>query len=127
MKYLLDTNFLIGVIRKKINFIEKYKEISFDKQKISAITVTEIYAGCREHEVSVTKEFIKRLSIISVNEYIAKEAGSLIYSFARKGITLHTPDAIIGATAKLYHLTLLTQNTKDFPTLYPSQIEKFPR
>ena len=127
MKYLLDTNFLIGIIRKKVDFIEKYKEISVDKQKISAITVTEIYAGCREHEISVTKEFIKRLSIIPINEYVAKEAGSLIYSFARKGITLHTPDAIIGATAKMYKLALLTQNIKDFPMLYPSQIERFPK
>lgn len=126
MRHLLDTNFLIGILRKKDNFIQKYREISIEKQSVSAITVTEIYAGCLEHETTPTKEFLQKLSIIPINEIIAKEAGKLIYHFSRRGKTIHTPDAIIGATTKLYHLTLITENTKDFPMLYPSQIEEFP-
>ena len=93
---------------------------------ISAITVTELYAGCRAHEVKETEELLKRLVIINVNKHIAKEAGKIKYNFARRGKIIHTEDAIIGATTKIYHLILVTQNVKDFPILYPSQIEEFP-
>ena len=93
---------------------------------ISAITITEIYAGCREHEKNITENLLSSLFTIPVRGYIAKEAGKFIYSFARKGKVLDVADAIIGVTAQLKGLVLITQNVKDFPMLYPSQIEEFP-
>ncbi|MBI2996438.1 MAG: type II toxin-antitoxin system VapC family toxin [Candidatus Melainabacteria bacterium] len=128
MNYLLDTNFLIGFLRKKIVFIEKLDELrKLGKLYISAITVTEIYAGCREKEFKETEELINRLQVIPLSRYTAKEAGKLIYKFARFGKTIQTNDVIIGVTAKIYHLVLVTKNTKDFQMLYPSQIEEFPK
>lgn len=128
MNHLLDTNFLIGFLRKKMIFVEKLDELRrLEKLFISAMTVTEIYAGCRQNEIKVTNELLNSLAILSVSSYLAKEAGEIIYKFSKRGITIQTPDAIIGATAKLHHLTLITQNIKDFPMLYPSQIEEFPK
>ena len=127
MRYILDTNFLIGFLRKKEDYIDKLLEIRETKPIISSITVTEMYAGCRSHEAEETENLLERLFIINVSKFIAKEAGKLKFYYARRGRTIHTEDVIIGATAKIHRLTLLTQNTKDFPMLYPSQIEKFPK
>lgn len=127
MKYILDTNFLIGYLRKKEKFISKFEEIYTQSLSISVITVIEIYAGCKEHEKNITEELLSSLIIIPVRGQLAKEAGKIIYSFARKGKTLDIADTIIGTTAKLHHLTLITQNVKDFPMLYPSEIEEFPK
>lgn len=126
MRYLLDTNFLIGFLRQNENYILKLREISEPTPCISSITVVELYAGCRTTEMEATEELLQKLKVINVSRYLAKEAGKIKYHFARRGKTIHTEDAIIGTTAKLYHLTLLTQNIKDFPMLYPSQIEEFP-
>lgn len=126
MRYLLDTNFLIGFLRQNETYILKLKEISEPRPFISSITIVELYAGCRSSEIKVTEDLLQRLGVINVSKYIAKEAGKIKYHFAKRGKTIHTEDAIIGATAKIHHLTLITQNTKDFPMLYPSQIEGFP-
>ena len=126
MRYLLDTNFLIGFLRQNETYILKLKEISEPRPLISSITVVELYTGCRSSEIESTEDLLQRLGVINVSKYIAKEAGKIKYHFARRGKTIHTEDAIIGATAKIHHLVLITQNTKDFPMLYPSQIEEFP-
>ena len=126
MSYLLDTNFLIGFLRKKENHIKKFLEIKNDKLYISTMSVLEIYAGCRESEINVTDQLINSLIILKVNTKIAREAGKNIVKLSKIGKTIHKEDAIIGITASLFNLTLLTQNTKDFPMLYLNQIEKFP-
>ena len=126
MEYLLDTNFLIGIIRRKKIFLEKFLSMTDDDLYISAITVTEIYAGCREHELQLTEGLIGGLIAMPATPLIAKIAGNLIKHYSLRGKKINTQDAIIGATAQFYHFVLLTQNVKDFPMLYPSQMEEFP-
>lgn len=126
MRYLLDTNFLIGFLRGHEVYIRKLKEIVNSEHFISSITVTEIYAGCHRNEEDKTSEFLSKLVVIPVSAYIAREAGKLVYHYFTRGKKLYNEDAIIAATTKIHRLVLLTQNVKDFPMLYPSQIEKFP-
>lgn len=126
MDYLLDTNFLIGFLREKETHIKKYLEIKNEKLYISTISVLETYAGCRELEIYKTDLLIDSLLVLKVNARIARQAGRAIYNYSKKGKTIHKEDAIIGTTAKVFNLKLITQNTKDFPMLYPSQIEGFP-
>ena len=127
MKYLFDTNFLIGLLRKKPDYILKYEQIAKEERSnISSITVTELFAGCRESELERTELLISKLAVIPIGKHIAKQAGKIIYHFSKRGKTIHREDAIIGVTAQFYHFVLITQNIKDFPMLYPTQIEEFP-
>ena len=126
MEYLLDTNFLVGIIRRKQIFLEKFLSMTDDDLYISAITVTEIYAGCREHELQLTEELLGGLIVIPTTLFVAKGAGKIIKYYSVRGKKINVQDAIIGATAQIHHLVLITQNIKDFPMLYPSQVEGFP-
>jgi len=127
LKFLLDTNFIIGLLRKDKNYISKFEEIKSNNLYLSPLTVVEIYAGCREHEIEETENLLQKVFTLSLSKLVSKEAGKMIYQYFKRGKKIYIADAIIGATAKIHHLTLITQNTKDFPMLYPSQIEKFPK
>lgn len=57
------------------------------------------------------------LAAIEVNEIVADRAGRLIYQYARRGIQLALPDALIAATALEHDLPLVTTNARHFPML----------
>jgi predicted nucleic acid-binding protein len=115
--HLLDTNILILALRsdpKALDFLD-----ALDRKKeracISVATRTEILAGMRPHEEERTMELLDSLDSLLVDEAVADRAGRLIYQYARRGIQLSFPDAVIAATALQHGLTLATTNPKHFP------------
>jgi hypothetical protein len=118
MSYLLDTNFIVGILRgleSYWNYLDTLLELN--QPCISAITRAEIYAGCHPTEKSDTANLLECFITLPIEGAIADLAGQHIYGFARKGITLHLEDALIGATAGQEGLILVTQNVNHFPML----------
>jgi predicted nucleic acid-binding protein len=68
-----------------------------------------------EKEKEKTDIFINSLFFYEITRNISKTAGRLRQKHAKKGITLSTADAIIGAAALIYDLTLATKNIKHYP------------
>jgi predicted nucleic acid-binding protein len=66
---------------------------------------------------------LKSFQLFPITWPVARLAGELKRDSGRKGTTLNLGDLIIAATALCNDLTLLTDNTKDFPmknlSLYP--------
>jgi predicted nucleic acid-binding protein len=87
------------------------------------INITEVYAGMRPKEETATEEFFASLQHVPIAPSAARLAGELKRDYALKGTTLNLGDVIIAAVAIHNKLTLLTDNTKDFPmadlSLYP--------
>jgi len=123
--YVLDTNVLILALRSDPRALDFLDALERKKERvcISVVTRTEILAGMRPHEEERTMELLDSLENLPVDEAIADRAGRLIYQYARQGIHISFPDAIIGATALHYDLTLATTNPRHFPMpelqLYP--------
>lgn len=123
--YVLDTNVLILALRSDPRALDFLDALERKKEHvcISVVTRTEILAGMRPHEEERTMELLDSLENLPVDEAIADRAGRLIYQYARQGIQLSFSDAIIGATALHYDLTLATTNPRHFPMpelqLYP--------
>lgn len=82
---------------------------------ISAMTRTEILAGMRPHEETDTMILVDSFITLPIDKAISDQAGRFIYQYARKGITLAFPDALIAATTFVHGLTLITTNGKHFP------------
>lgn len=126
--YLLDSNVLILHLRERPEITalltQRGKEGTLH---ISVATRTEILAGMRPHEEERTMELLDSLDNLSVDEAIADQAGRLIHQYARQGIQLSFPDALISATALHHDLTLATTNPKHFPIpelrLHPLDVE----
>ena len=73
----------------------------------SVITRAELLAGGSDHEAAI-RRLLAGMDEIAVDRRVAERAGAL------RRLGLRMPDALIGATASLHHLTLLTRNLGDF-------------
>jgi len=118
MNYLLDTNFIIGLLRGVRSYWD-YLDALLERAlpSISAITRAEVYAGCHPEEEAETKELLDCFTAIAIKSPAADLAGQYVYQYARRGITLHLEDALIGAIAVEKGLILVTQNVSHFPML----------
>jgi tRNA(fMet)-specific endonuclease VapC len=115
--YLLDTNILILALRSDPKALDLLDTLDRKQESacISVATRTEILAGMRPYEEKRTMELLVSLENLPVDEAIADQGGRLIYQYARQGIQLSFPDALIAATALHHNLTLATTNPKHFP------------
>ena len=119
MNLLLDTNFLIGILRGVQAYWEYLQQLLEQTAPlISAVTRAEIFAGCHPFEAAETERILSLFRTVPIDAEIADLAGRFVYQFARRGVTLHLEDAMIGATAAKEYLILITRNVDHFPMLY---------
>ena len=118
MSVLLDTNFIIGLLRGAEaywNYLEELLKRVLPS--ISAITRAEVYAGCHPEETRETATVLNCFEVLPVGVEIADLGGQYVNQFARRGITIHLEDALIGATATREGMVLVTRNIDHFPML----------
>lgn len=113
---LLDTCVVIDVLRgheAAIAFVESLAEAP----SVSAITVTEIVAGCRNaQERRQIDKLFSHYDVREVGLEIASLAGEFIRQYGRSHGT-DPLDALIAATARVHELQLATLNLKHFPMI----------
>jgi predicted nucleic acid-binding protein len=115
--YLVDTSILIDVLNGKRGRDAMLLRLLSEGHLLGCCgtIVTEVYAGMRPHERAKTDGLVDSLQYFPVTPAIAKHAGRLKYEWARKGVTLSTPDTTIAAVALNHTLVLLTDNRKHYP------------
>lgn len=113
--YLLDTNILIYYFNGILDDVrmENILQTSFN---ISIITKIEFlsWQKLRDDKILEKKanDFIKHATIFELSDKIADEVINI-----RQNYKIKTPDAIIGATALIHGLNLVTNNLDDFKHL----------
>jgi predicted nucleic acid-binding protein len=125
MSYLLDTNIISELVKKKPNksVLKWVDTVDNEKLYISVIALGEIRKGVsgiqnteRQEEISHWLEvelpayFEGR--ILNIDSKVADMWGR--FQSKKKGHTLPAIDGLIAATAYVHNLTLVTRNTKDF-------------
>jgi len=112
-KYLIDTNILIYYLDNKIP--EKQDErVSLIIEKsfnISTISKIEILGWHKitENVKHKIEKFLSNATIFYIDEIIEKKAIEI-----KQKHKIETPDGIIGATALVNEMTLITRNEVDF-------------
>jgi tRNA(fMet)-specific endonuclease VapC len=122
---LLDTSVIIDAINNKKNRRQLLRGL-LEQGNILAccpINIAEVYAGLRPKEEESTRNLLESLQLFPLTWPVAELAGRLKRDYSQKGQTLNLGDVLIAATALHNGLTLMTDNTKDFPmkdlALYP--------
>jgi predicted nucleic acid-binding protein len=114
--YLIDTNTVINYLDNSMpaSAILFLNKIVDDACNISIITKIETlgYNFKSIEEKNMMEYFISASIIYELNEAVVNATIAI-----RKAHKIKLPDAIIGATALVYNLTLITRNTSDFKNI----------
>lgn len=120
MKYMLDTNICIYIIKRKPeSVVSKFREFRIDDLCISSITLAELRYGVekshqQERNRIALAGFLSPLNILPFSEDAAIEYGKVRASLEKTGNAIGTYDLMIGAHALSEHLTLVTNNLREF-------------
>ncbi len=120
MKYMLDTNICIYIIKKKPPEVIK-KILKHDPTEIciSVITYSELMYGAEKSEFPERNKaaitlFLSSLSIMQYDNCAAKEYGRIHSDLEKQGKIIGGMDMLIASHAKSQDLTLVTNNTREF-------------
>jgi tRNA(fMet)-specific endonuclease VapC len=115
--YLLDTNIIIDAINNKRNRSKALVGLAEHGHTLacSPVNVAETYAGIRPKEEQKTADLVQSLKFYPITFPVSELAGRLKHRYSQKGRPLALMDTLIAAVAIHYQLTLITDNTKDFP------------
>lgn len=120
MKYLLDTDICIYIIKKRPQKVfEKFKDFKLGQICISSITYAELCYGMQNSTKPTenTKTLNKFLGPIEILDYPAQAAieyGSLRTFLKRAGKPIDPNDMLIASHALHLGCTLVTNNIREF-------------
>lgn len=119
MSYLCDTNIISELSRPQPNLGVIAWSANVTTITLSVITIEEITFGLTAKPnpriQTWFQNFLKNnCQIIPITPEIARLAGEMRGKFRSQGITRSQADILIGATASVHQLTLVTRNIRDF-------------
>lgn len=118
MRYLLDTNALVQVLRGPGSSVEsRLRTLEPDDVGVSAVVMHELYYGAfrserPESNLAVVEEI--GLTVVELAREDAREAGRLRATLAAAGLPIGPFDVLIAGQAVARGLTLVTRNTREF-------------
>ncbi len=129
---ILDTCFLIDLMRGKSNAIKKLEELERKSEmlRITSISLYELYLGITlssapEREKKRLLYLLDKVPVISLGEGEAKLAGEIQGSLMKSGVALDPIDALIAGIALYHNEALLTRNVKHFERIKELRIETY--
>jgi len=131
MKYLLDTNICIYIIKKKPeNVIKKFLKLRPGSVTISSITLSELYYGVfksskTNENMIAMQEFVSPLIILDFTDQDAIIYGKIRAELEGKGKLIGAMDLLIASIAKSRELILVTNNTKEFSRISDLKLENW--
>lgn len=119
LKYMLDTNIVIYVIKKRpIQALEVFNRHA-GLMCISSITFAELLHGVEksekpEHNLRQVEDFVSRLEVLDYNKKAAAHYGDIRADLERKGMTIGVNDLHIAGHARSEAMVLVTNNLREF-------------
>jgi len=120
MKYMLDTNICIYLIKQKPEkVLRHFKAHAVGDIGISSITLAELRFGVEksqqvEKNRRALDEFILPLEIADFDDRAAESYGKVRTLLEKEGKPIGSMDMLIGAHALSLKVTLITNNTREF-------------
>lgn len=131
MRYMLDTNICIYVIKNKPKeVIERLKEHEPSEICISSVTYAELIYGV-EKSKAVNKNrialtlLLADIEILSFDANAAESYGEIRAELERKGTPIGPLDMMIAGHAKSLGYTVVTNNIKEFERIVGLRFENW--
>ena len=119
LRYLLDTNIVIYVIKSKPMPALKLFNEHAGHMAISAITLAELLHGAEKsnapaRSLAVVEDFCARLEVLPYGARAAQHYGSIRSELEKRGQPIGVNDLHIAAHARSEGLTLVSNNLREF-------------
>ena len=130
LKYMLDTNIGIYVIKRKpISVLEVFNKYA-GLLCISSITLSELYHGIekserKEDNLRRVEDFTSRLVVLEYGAKAAAHYGDIRANLEGRGLTIGVNDLHISGHARSEGLVLVTNNTREFERVPALRIENW--
>ena len=131
MRYMLDTNICIYVIKHKpITVFQKLQNINPEDVCISSVTYAELVHGV-EKSAAVEKNrlalsmLLANMEILDFDVDAADCYGKIRAALEKKGTPIGTLDMMIAAHAQSLGYTVVTNNVKEFSRVSALKIENW--
>lgn len=130
LKYLLDTNIAIYVIKRRPAAMLDVFNRHAGRMAISSVTLAELLHGaeksqCREHSLAVVEDFSSRLVVLDYTAKAAAHYGDIRADLERKGTPIGVNDLHIAGHARSEGLVLVTNNLREFERIDGLRLENW--
>ncbi|NJM63730.1 MAG: type II toxin-antitoxin system VapC family toxin [Oscillatoriales cyanobacterium RU_3_3] len=131
MKFLLDTNICIYIIKRQPpQVLDKFRTLDISEVGISSITVAELEYGAYKSQQTdrnrlAFNQFLMPLEIVPFDERATQNYGQLRSQLERQGIVIGSMDMLIASQALSLGLILVTNNVKEFSRIPNLVIENW--
>jgi len=119
VKYLLDTNIVIYVIKRRPAAAHETFNKHHGRMAISSITLAELMHGAEKsmdppRNLAVVEDFCSRLEVLAYGDKAAAHYGSIRAALESRGEPIGAHDLQIAAHARSEGLTLVSNNLREF-------------
>lgn len=130
LKYMLDTNIVIYVIKRKPLDVRETFNRHAGQMCISSITLAELIHGAEksaipEKNMRHVEDFISRLDVLEYGNKAASHYGDIRADLERKGTPIGVNDLHIAGHARSDGLTLVTNNLREFERVDALRLENW--
>jgi tRNA(fMet)-specific endonuclease VapC len=132
LKYLLDTNIVIYVIKRRPIEVLSTFNTNVNRMAISVVTLAELLHSAEKSSqpaanLAVVEDFCSRLEVLPYTAKAAQHYGSIRTYLERIGQPIGVNDLHIAAHARSEGLVLVTNNEKEFSRVPALQVENWIR
>ena len=131
MKYLLDTNIIAYIIKKRpVEVFDKLQSVEWEEIAISSIVVAELWFGVaksqhKEQNKIALENFLAPFTILDFDTKAAEQYAFVRVDLEAKGTIIGANDLLIAAHALSQELILVTNNVKEFERVENLKIENW--
>ncbi len=130
LKYLLDTNIVIYIIKRRPIEVLNTFNTNANRMAISVVTLAELLHGVEKSSqpasnLAVVEDFCSRLQVLPYTPKAAQHYGSIRASLEILGQPIGVNDLHIAAHARSEGLILVTNNIREFAKVPALQIENW--
>ena len=132
LKYLLDTNIVIYVIKRRPLEVLQTFNLHASRMAISVVTLAELLHGAEKSSqpaahLAVVEDFCSRLEVLPYSNKAAQHYGAIRAALERTGQPIGVNDLHIAGHARSEGLVLVTNREKEFSRVPGLQIENWIR
>ena len=130
MNYLIDTDILIYSLKGNEKVISNFQSKKNNPKSISVISYGELIHGAKkskyvEKNLANVKRLIEIFPVINITPAVMDTFGELKANLEKSGNIIDDMNLLIGSTALVHNLTLVTNNINHFSRIEGLELENW--